>query len=145
MRGITIMNKTAPKTKPLTIKERKLVEQKAQGKDHITAHDNAGYSKNMKPATKQVEVSRTLKKPHVKNALQIALQKHDITLDNALAPISKGLRAIKQNEFTGEITDDIALQLKASDRALKLLGVQNTEGTGQFHLHLHNARQKYDL
>lgn len=139
------MKTTRPQTKPLTVKERKLVELKALGKDHITAHDKAGYSKNMKPTTKQVEVSRTLNKPHVKNALQQALQKHEITLDNALQPISKGLRAIKQNEFTGEVTDDIALQLKASDRALKLLGVQNTEGTGQFHLHLHNARQKYDL
>lgn len=138
--------KTKQQFKKLTPKEHELVELKAKG---ITSKDAYKKVYNVTPTTKDSTATsntqKILNKPHVKNALQMALNKHDITLDNALQPISKGLRAIKQNEFTGEVTDDIALQLKASDRALKLLGVQNTEGTGQFHLHLHNARQKYDL
>lgn len=139
-------NKTKQQFKKLTPKERKLVELKAKGVTHKDAYKQVyNVTPQTKDSTAVSNTDKILKKPHVQNALQIALQKHDITLDNALQPISKGLRAIKQNEFTGEITDDIALQLKASDRALKLLGVQNTEGTGQFHLHLHNARQKYDL
>lgn len=135
-----------PQFKKLTPKEAKLVQLKVEGATHKEAYKKV-Y--NVKPTTKDStanqNTTKILQKPHVKNALETALKKHDITLDNALQPISKGLRAIKQNEFTGEITDDISLQLKASDRALKLLGVDKTEGTGQFHLHLHNARQKYDL
>lgn len=138
--------KTKPQYKKLTPKEHKLVELKAKGFTHKEAYKQVyNVTPQTKDSTASQNTTKILAKPHVKNALQMALNKHDITLDNALQPISKGLRAIKQNEFTGEITDDIALQLKASDRALKLLGVQNTEGTGQFHLHLHNARQKYDL
>lgn len=140
------MKKTAPQTKKLTVKERKLVELKAKGVSSKEAYKQVyNVTPTTKDSTATSNTQKILNKPHVKNALQQALNKHDITLDNALQPISKGLRAIKQNEFTGEVTDDIALQLKASDRALKLLGVQSTEGTGQFHLHLHEARQKYDL
>ena len=74
-----------------------------------------------------MNASKVLGKPHVKEALDRALVKHGITLDTAIAPIGKALTAMKQNEFTGEITEDIATQLKGSDRALKLMGVQSTE------------------
>ena len=46
-----------------------------------------------------------------------------------------------------EVVEDIDLQLKGSDRALKLMNIgQNKEG-GDVHYHLHQAemKEKYDL
>lgn len=115
--------------KKLTVKEQKLVNAKAKGKTHLEAAAAAQYLPNANNNTKQVEVARTLNKPHVKHALDTALAKHNITLDRALAPISKALDAKKQNEFTGEITEDLATQLKGSDRALKLMGIGQENNT----------------
>lgn len=116
-------------TKKLTPKERKLVEAKAKGKTHIEAANAANYLPNGSTNTRQVEVARTLNKPHVKEALDIALRRHDITLDKALAPIAKGLQAKKvvsvEGDFYQTDVDDLDMQLKASDRALKLMGVHN--------------------
>lgn len=138
------MTNKRPQPKKLTIREAKLVQLKAKGTPHKQAFYKAGYSPNSAPNTAITEVQKTLKKPHVKDALNKALIKHDINLDNALQPIAKGLKAVKTNEYTGEITEDLTTQLKASDRALKLLGV-NSEAVGSFHLHLHNNKEKYDL
>lgn len=121
------MGKT-PTPNKLTVKELKLVKGIAQGKKKQQAGFDAGYTG--KPETVSATVSETLKKPKVQEALQVALQKHGITLDTAIAPIGKALTAMKQNEFTGEITEDIQTQLKGSDRALKLMGVgQDTNNT----------------
>ena len=121
-----------PKTKKLTIKETKLVQAKAKGLTNHEAYVQAGYAPTNKESS-VVNASKVLRKPHVKEALDKALIKHGITLDTAIAPIGKALTAMKQNEFTGEITEDIATQLKGSDRALKLMGVQSTETpTNQF-------------
>lgn len=50
-----------------------------------------------------------------------------ITVDDALVPIRKGLKAKRIVEVEGDFieteVDDLNLQLKASDRALKLLGL----------------------
>jgi hypothetical protein len=108
----------------LTIKETKLVKAKAQGKTHIEAYKEAGYALST-PKAMSTNTSKILSRENVKEALDKALIRHGITLDRALAPISKGLDATKQNEYTGEITEDIKLQLQASDRALKLMGVGN--------------------
>ena len=117
-----------PKTKGLTVKETKLVQAKVKGLTHKQAYKEAGYSSNSSEATVVANTDKTLKKPHVKEALDKALKKHGITLDTAIAPIGKALTAMKQNEFTGEITEDIATQLKGSDRALKLMGVGQDKG-----------------
>ena len=118
--------------KKLTIKETKLVQAKARGLTNDKAYEEAGYAPTNKKSS-VVNASKVLGKPHVKEALDRALVKHGITLDTAIAPIGKALTAMKQNEFTGEITEDIATQLKGSDRALKLMGVQSTETpTNQF-------------
>lgn len=56
-----------------------------------------------------------------------------ITIDDALAPIRKGLQAKRVVEVEGDFieteVDDLNLQLKASDRALKVLGLaEQTQG-----------------
>ena len=132
--------------KQLTVKEAKLVKAKVKGKTHVEAAKEAGYLPNASDRTIQTEVYETLKKPHVKEALDRALVKHGITLDTAIAPIGKGLHAMKQNEFTGEITEDIKLQLQASDRALKLMGVGQSKDdvTTQNFIQINNdIRNKY--
>ena len=141
------------KHKKLTIKETKLAEGKARGLTHIQAYKEAGYSTGVSgiEATEN-EVARanthkTLTKPHVKDALEKALIKHGITLDTSIAPIGKALNAVKQNEYTGEVTEDIPTQLKGSDRALKLMGVgQDKDGPSvHFHAHIEAQREKYGL
>lgn len=78
------------------------------------------------PNAGSVSVSRQLKNANVQEALRQALAKHNITVDTAVKPISNALTAQKQNQFTGEITDDYTTQLNASKMALNLLGVQST-------------------
>lgn len=130
--------------KKLTVKEAKLVRAKAEGKTHLQAAEEAGYSMRGTSESIISTAGQTLKKPHVKQALQEALAKHDITLDRALAPISKGLSAQKQNEYTGEITEDIKTQLQASDRALKLMGIaQGDTPNNQFIQIIQEQTNKY--
>lgn len=131
--------------KRLTYKEATLVKERAKGKKVLEAATTANYLPNATPETRRVEAQRTLQKPHVKAALEIALEKHNITLDRALAPISKGLSATKVNYVTGEIEDDIKTQLASSDRALRLHGVGSGEQQGSLHLHLHAQQTKYNL
>lgn len=117
-----------PMKKPkLTAKQAKFVQGIAEGKPAYKAA-LAAYDTN-DPNTANVIAVENLQKPTVKEALAPILDKHNINLDTAIAPIGKGLVAMKQNEYTGEITEDIKTQMAASDRALKLLGV-NQENTG---------------
>ena len=113
----------------LTVKEAKLVQAKAKGLTHKQAAEAAGYSMRGKDTSIISTAAQTLNKPHVQEALAKALLKHGINLDSSIAPIGKALHAMKQNEFTGEITEDIKTQLMGSDRALKLMGIgQDRDG-----------------
>lgn len=122
--------------KKLTIKEAKLVKAKAEGKTHIEASDSAGYLPNASRETKQVEVARTLNKPHVKQALYEALQARGITPDKIIAPVAEALEH-----------DDLEMRLKGHDRAVKLTGADRSPGntTNIFGDVKVNQREKYDL
>jgi len=111
----------------LTLKQKKFVEGVAKGESGLQSALQAYDTDD--PNVAKVIASENLTKPNIKNALEPILAKHDISLDSAIAPIGKGLKAVKFNEFTGEVTEDLGTQLKASDRALKLLGV-NQDSTG---------------
>lgn len=117
------MSKKQPK---LTPKQAKFVKGVAEGKSGTQAALDAYETTDYKTAS--VIATENLEKPSIREALEPILAKHQIDLDNAIAPIGKGLRATKMNEYTGEVTEDLGTQLKASDRALKLLGVGNTDG-----------------
>jgi len=132
------------KKRPLTVKEKKLVQGIAQGKTKRQAGLDAGYTGKLE--TVSTTVSDVLKKPNVQQELQRALVKHGIDIDSAVAPIGKGLRALKMNEFTGEVTEDIRTQLSASDRALKLLGIQQDQPTQvQFVQIINEQKNKYGI
>ena len=135
-----------PKTRRPTPKERKLIELKVSGATHIEAYRKAyNVGKDTKDTTANANTANILKKPEVKQVYEQALQAKNITLERALTPIDKALDAMKQNQFTGEITEDLSLQLQASDRALKLLGVTSDTGVNSLHVHLHQQRDKYKL
>lgn len=108
----------------LTVKEAKLVKGIAQGKKKQQAGIDAGYSG--KPSTVSVTVSDVLKKPKVQEALQKELEKQGIGIEQVVAPVVKALTAtqvIRHKDGTLEATneDDIELQLKGHDRAMKIL------------------------
>ena len=137
--------------KQLTVKEAKLVKGVAQGKPKYIAATEAGYS----PKSAGMIASETLRKPNVQEALQKELHKQGITLEQAIAPISKALKATKVQihgngeEAFAEVVEDIDLQLKGSDRALKIMGISN-KGEGNtvninFNQHIQEQRAKYNL
>lgn len=116
--------------KALTVKELKLAKAKARGKKHIEAWDQAGYSQNSSNATKIANTQKILRKPNVQEALQRELQRQGITLEQAVAPIKKALNAKKVVQIEGDFfeteVDDLDMQIKGSDRALKLMGVSSS-------------------
>lgn len=112
----------------LTPKQAKFVKAIAEGKSGTQAALEA-YDTTSVDSAKRIAHENTTKL-NVQQALAPILAKHEINLDTAIAPIGKGLKATKQNEFTGEVTEDLKTQMAASDRALKLMGVKLDEGQG---------------
>ena len=127
--------------KRLTPQETKLVQLKAKGATHNKAY-RAAY--NVAPTTKNitaaVNTNKILKRPHVKNALEQAMKKYNLSIDRAIAPLDEALEAV-----TPEGNTNHTIRLQASDRVLKLLGIQDNNSGGNFHLHLHEAKNKYNV
>jgi hypothetical protein len=114
-------------TTPMTEKQKKLVKAVVKNGGNKTKAGMAVY-KTKKPANAQRMAAKALKQPNVQQALEAELKKQGITLESSIAPISKGLKAKVRNmkgalvcDEDGNPIDDIDTQLKASDRALKLL------------------------
>lgn len=111
----------------LTEKEKKLVKAYvANGGNGTKAVFNA--YKSTSPKSASAIASRKLKSPKIQNAIEKELKRQGITLGSAIAPIAKGLKAKKRGldgrlitDENKEPIDDIEVQLRASDRALKLL------------------------
>lgn len=114
--------------KRLTVKERKLVKGIVEGKTKTEAYIDAYDTKGHLP-TVQAEASRTASKPHIKEAIELALQKQDLTIERIVQPLVDGLSATKSNHL-GELTPtpDHSIRMTASD---KLLGLLGAKGSGQ--------------
>lgn len=149
----------ADKKPKLTVKEINFIKGLVAGKSKpIAALDATGATTYESAA---VQANRMLKKDNVQEALAEAFEKHGITLDVAIAPIGKALTAKKVEMRTGKITtedgkvveqtfaeevEDVELQLKGSDRALKLMGIgvqPVVEGGLHFHSHTEEIRKSY--
>lgn len=118
-----------PKPK-LTVKQAKLVKGVVQGKTKRQSAKDAGYSGS--PETLSVTASEVLKNPNVQEYLVEQLMKMDLAGPDLVAPVAKALKAKKiifhgkdSNEAFAEEVEDIELQLKGHDRAMKLLNVYN--------------------
>ena len=120
------MESNTSKPAQLPIKQIKYVDAIVKGKTKRQAGLLAGASTEV--AADQYS-NRMSKNVNVQDALAQSLAKHNINIDSSIAPIGKALHAMKMNEFTGEITEDLGMQLKASDRALKLMGIGQDKDT----------------
>lgn len=135
----------------LTPKQKVFVTEVAKGKSGtqaaLTAYDTDS------PKTASVIATENLAKPSVKQALEPIFAKHDINLDSAIAPIGQALKAQKViitgqgDQAFAEVVDDVELRLKGSDRALKLLGInQEVSGnTFNFVQVIQGQKDKYGL
>ena len=102
-----------------TKKEKELVKNLVANGGNKTRAALKAYD-TKKPKRAYSIASKALKKPEVQGALQEELRRQKITLGRALKPISKALVATKK-DADGTTVDDLDIQLKGSDRALKLL------------------------
>lgn len=123
--------------KELSIKDKKIIKGKLEGKtskeiaQEVYPNNKAG----------DVNVRQALQKTTVKQALYKELKRQGLTLETVVAPVAKGIKAQTKREvgkrvieyddknrpieyeYLYEYEDNIPLQLSASDRAVKLLGL----------------------
>jgi len=110
----------------LPIKQIKYIDALAKGKSKRQAGLTAGAITEGAADKYGTRMSSNVR---VQEALQPKLAKHNITLDTAIAPIGKALVATKvvihgnKEDAFAEVVEDLDMQLKGSDRALKLMGI----------------------
>lgn len=116
--------------KKLTMKQKKFVKGISEGKpatvSALEAYDTNSYK------TAAVIASENINKPNVKAAIELAMEKHGLTMDRIIAPVDKALRAThKIKTESGDVVDtgvdDLEMQLKGHDRAVKLVQIANKE------------------
>lgn len=111
----------------LTEKEGKFVKAYTENGGNGTQAALKAYD-TTNPRRAAVLAHDKLKSPKIQNAIEKELKKQGITISSAIAPIAKGLKA-KRRGLDGKLIrdenkkplDDLEVQLRAADRALKLL------------------------
>lgn len=134
---------------PLKPKEIKFIAEKAKGKTNLQAIKAAipGLSESSLGKV----ANRMSNKVNVQDELARVFREQGITLDAAIAPISKALIATKvvihgnKEDSFAEVVDDVDLQLKGSDRALKLMGIGNESVTNNFLIITDSHKDKYGI
>lgn len=131
--------KETSKQRPLTTKQTKFVKEYVKGQ--LANPTEPGYKATLKTydvntnvpdggvKTASVLARENLGKPSVKEAIEKALAKHNITIESATKPIADGLVATRQQfSENGTIeTTDHSTRLKASGMALRLLGADQKD------------------
>lgn len=118
--------------KGLTIKQKKFVKEYVANDGNGKQAYKAAYGVT-NDNTAAAEASTTLSKPNVKEAIDAALEKADITIDAAVQPIKDGLVATRTfGTGDGDAYEaiDHSIRLKASGMALKLLGAEQRQPEG---------------
>lgn len=109
------MGRPTIKTPKLTIKQAKFVKAKAEGKTGVEAamiaYDTDSYS------VANAIAGENLRKPSIREALHAELSRQGITIEKIVKPVVNALN-----------NENIEIQLKGHDRAIKLLGVDKQEG-----------------
>ncbi|MBR0403098.1 terminase small subunit [Candidatus Saccharibacteria bacterium] len=101
----------------LTIKERKFLTEYVDNGGNGTQAALKAYDTNSANDA-AVIASKVIKKPSVAEALKMELARQGITIENVIAPVAKGLKAVREDG-----TDDYRTQLAAHDRAVKIMGL----------------------
>lgn len=129
--------------KPLSIKDRKIIRGKLAGKT------SKQIAAEVYPDTKTGDkiVRQRLANHSIKAALYKELAKQGLTMDKVIEPIAKAITAqtrhkigevvtetdehgnATQKEYIYEYTDNLPLQMQASDRAVKLMGLDKVHET----------------
>lgn len=116
------------KTRPLTIRQKKLIKGKIEGKTHLQAYREAGYRGKSKE-TAIVEVSKTLSKPNVQEAMMAAMTAEGITAPLLAKTIKNGLLADKtvavgkEEEAFVDVQPDHAIRHRFLETSLKIAGL----------------------
>lgn len=110
-----------------------IAEGKTQAEAYIKAYDTKGHLPTVEP-----EATRTANKPQVKAAIELALEKLNLTPERALKPIDDALNH-----------DELDMRLKGTDRYLKVASMAGKgEGGGttvnNFGNLLMQQRDKYE-
>lgn len=108
--------KKAGKDKELNIRERRFVAAKAKGMTHVQAMKEAGYSVS-NPRSSQVKASEKLRKPHIQQAIEDALQMHGASPEFAVLQLKK----------VAEQDSELGAKRLASKDILELHGWSKTE------------------
>ena len=120
--------------KKLTVKQTKFVKEYVKNDGNGTKAALASYDTKDYETANAIAVEN-LQKPSIKQAIEQALEKHEITMDAAVKPIADGLKASREIEINGEVVatqPDHSIRLKASSMALKLMGAEKQEGGNTF-------------
>lgn len=119
--------------KRLTVKQTKFVKEYVKNDGNGTKAALATYN-TTNPEVANANSVENLQKPSIKQAIEQALVKHQITMDAAVQPIADGLKATRgfKADDDGDTVEviDHATRLKASGMALKLLGADQKEDGG---------------
>ena len=134
----------------LTEKQKKFVANVAKGLPFNRAAYDAYNAKSLQAASGIA--SANLQNPTIKELVLKVLDKKGINLDIALEPLVKSLKAKKAIQWKDELivteVDDLELQLKAADRALKLMGVSYKDSDssgGNNYIQINNIhKDKYE-
>lgn len=83
--------------------------------------------------TARAEAATTLAKPNVKEAVQLALESHGLTIESVTKPIADGIKAVRFQEVEGKLRalPDHAVRLNASWKALTLMGATANPDDGK--------------
>lgn len=104
-------------------KQRRIVKSKIKGVKHREIA-NIEYPQASQES-KDVIISRELKKPHVAKymdkELSLLLQEQGVTKSQYITNVGQAMKADKQNTFTGEITPDWTTRLSANKMAERFL------------------------
>lgn len=134
----------------LTEKQKRFVANVAKGLPFNRAAYDAYNAKSLESAAGVAH--KNLQNPTIKELVLKVLDKKGINLDVALEPLVKSLKAKKSIQWKDELivteVDDLDLQLKAADRALRLMGVsykENDSSGGNNYIQINNIhKDKYD-
>lgn len=129
------MDTSNSKPKKLTIKQKKFVKAYVANDGNGTKAALETYD-TVDDKTAGVIAVENLGKPSIRQAIDMALEKAEITMDKVIQPIADGLVATKSipvGEDVVEITDH-GIRLKASAMAQKLMGMEDKESGGNTYI-----------